>query len=336
MKAEVQDDGGTKRTVVTSITVGALLDRYLVHCEQQDRSPTTLHEYRRMAEKVLKPRFGTMRVGDLDHDHLDALYADLRAKGLRAGSIRHVHSLMSSSLRFGQKKRLVKLNVASLASPPPRPNHEVEAPTVEQVQAVIVQAEGVSLSFGTLVVLAALTGARRGELCALRWSDIDFTTSTLTIRESVYEKVNADGPRLGIKGTKTRQKRRLGLDPVCIAALRRHKAGVDALAHQLELEVPPDAFMFSDSPQGSEPLRPGIVTERYARTAKAVGANTRLHTLRHFHATVAIAAGYDPVTVSKRLGHHDASMTLRTYAHALESRDRELAAAIGRTLETGA
>ena len=332
MKAEVQKDGGTRRTVAAGCTVAQLLDRYVTHCEQQDRSPTTVHEYRRMAEVVLKPRFGTMRVAKLDQDDLDDLYADLKSKGLGANSIRHYHSLMSSSLKFGMKRRLVKSNVASLASPPPRVAADVETPSPQQVQAVIVAAEAIRPSFASLVVLTALTGARRGEMCALRWSDVDFATSTLTFRESVYEKVNAVGPRLRTKGTKTKQRRRVSLDPLAMEALRRHRSAVEALAAQLGLEVPPDAFIFSESPQGLEPTRPGLVTERYAKLAKAVGTSTRIHDLRHFMATELIADGHDPVTVSKRLGHADPSMTLKMYAHALERRDRDAAAAMGSKL----
>jgi len=334
MRAEVEENGGTKRTAVaTGYTVAKLLDRYIAHCETQDRSPTTVHEYRRIADKVLVPKFGTMRLDDLDQEHLDALYAELRATGLKANSIRRVHSLMSSSLRFGQKKRLVRQSVAPLASPPPPVHAEVTAPTLQQVKAVIDTAEAKDENImATAVTLAALTGVRRGELCGLRWSDIDFVTETLTVASSVYE----DGSGgWGIKEPKTRQKRRLALDPVTIEALRRHRAAVGALADSLGLDVPADAFVFSISPQGSEPLRLGLVSERYAILAKKAGVNPRFHALRHFHATRAIADGHDVVTVSHRLGHSDPSMTLRIYAHALEQRDRDLAAAMGVELSLG-
>jgi integrase len=59
---------------------------------------------------------------------------------------------------------------------------------------------------------------------------------------------------------------------------------------------------------------------------------THLHALRHFSATQAIAAGFDPVTVGGRLGHADPSITLRVYSHVFEHRDRELATSLGKTL----
>jgi integrase len=271
-----------------------------------------------------------MRVDALDQDDLDALYADLTAKGLKGNTIRHVHSLMSTSLQFGLKKKLVsgRVNVASLASPPPAIDAEVVPPTPDQVRAMIARAENLDPAFATLVRVTALTGLRRGEVCGLRSSDID--GDTLTVSQSVYETHQGT---LGVKEPKTRQKRRVSLDEVAVEALRRHRDAVDALANNLGLDVPDDAYVFSQSPQGSEPMRPGAVSERYARLAKAVGANsTRFHSLRHFHATSAIAKGYDVVTLSKRLGHRDPSITLKIYAHAFEQRDRELAAATGAEL----
>jgi integrase len=66
--------------------------------------------------------------------------------------------------------------------------------------------------------------------------------------------------------------------------------------------------------------------------AKKANVDTHLHALRHFSASQAIAAGFDPVTVGARLGHADPSITMRVYSHVLEQRDRELASALGKTL----
>jgi integrase len=333
MRTEVQENGGTKRVTTTSYTVAKLLDRYIGHCEQQDKSPTTVREYRRIAEKTLVPRFGNVKVDDLDQDHLDALYAELKRKGLKATSIRRVHALMSAAIQFGQKKKIVKHNVAMLASPPPVGTAEIEAPTVAQVRSIIAAAEAKGdPNLATIVTVAALTGARRGELCALRWSDIDFTSAALTISRSVYRTADAEWL---LKDPKSHQKRRISLDPVAMEALRRHRGSADALAANLELELPETAFIFSESPQGREPLVPDVVTQRYAKVAKALGIRSHFHTLRHFHATQSIAGGFDVVTVGQRLGHSNPTVTLKFYAHATEQKDRDLAAATGEEISLG-
>jgi integrase len=153
---------------------------------------------------------------------------------------------------------------------------------------------------------------------------VDWEARLLTIEHSVYE---IKGGGWAEKPTKTHQARRVGLDDVAIEVLRRHRATVDKLASELDLRIPRDSFLFSRSPVGSEPIRPDIVSKFVPRIAKAAGVNTHLHALRHFSATQLIAGGHDVRTVAGRLGHADASITLRVYSHVLPERDREAAAA---------
>lgn len=190
-------------------------------------------------------------------------------------------------------------------------------------------AEKIDPTMAALLLLAALTGARRGELCGLRWSDVDWKAGTLCIERSVYE---TPGGGWGVKPTKTHQGRRVGLDDLGLEVLRRHRGAVDDLARELDLEVPGDGFLFSLSPQGAEPVRPDYLTRFTLRPAEKAQVKTHLHALRHFSATQAIGSGFDPVTVGARLGHADPGVTLRVYSHAIEQRDRDLATALGRTL----
>ena len=95
---------------------------------------------------------------------------------------------------------------------------------------------------------------------------------------------------------------------------------MDALADELGLEVPNDGFVFSRSLVGAEPYMPALVTKFATRMARAAGVKTHLHEMRLFSATEMIAAGIDVRTAAGRLGHADASVTLRVYSHALEQR----------------
>ena len=150
-----------------------------------------------------------------------------------------------------------------------------------------------------------------------------------TSRGSVYETA---GGGWAEKSTKTHQGRRIGLDELGLEILRRHRYQVDALAGELDVTLAPDAFIFSRSPAGLEPIRPDVLSKFTRRAADKAGVDTHLHALRHFSATQAIAAGFDPVTVGARLGHADPSITLRVYSHAIEQRDRDLAASLGKVL----
>jgi integrase len=310
-------------------SMSELLDRWLDHCESLGRSPTTMREYRRIAEQVVKPSIGNIQVSKLSASNLDALYAKLSAKGNKATTIRRVHAQIAAALHQAEKWDLVDVNVSRRASPPPIRTVPVRSPSPTEVRAIVEAAEAIEPALGAMLLIAALTGARRGELCALRWTDVDFASRRLTIARSVYE---TEGGGWAEKDTKTHQVRSLGLDDMAVAVLERHRTSVHELAAQLRLEVPANAFIFSRSPAGSAPFRPDVVSKLTKKAAKTAGVDTHLHALRHFSATQAIAAGFDPVTVAGRLGHRDSSITLKVYSHVLESRDRDLADALGRVL----
>ena len=315
-------------TATGTETFGGLLASWLDHIEA-DRSPTTMRKYRDIADRVVVPELGRIKLKALTARNLDTLYAKLTAKGNKATTVRRVHALVGAALHQAEKWDLIERNVARRASPPAVHAAQIEAPSPKEVQAILTAAEKVEPALAALLLLAALTGARRGELCALRWTDLNVTAGTLTIARSVYETA---GGGWNEKGTKTHAARTIGLDDLSLEALRRHRESVDVLAHQLSLDVPPDAFMFSRSPVGLEPIRPDVLTKFTIRMARAAKVDTHLHALRHFSASQAIAAGFDPVTVGGRLGHADPSITLRVYSHVLEQRDRELATALGKTL----
>ena len=307
-------------------TVGSLLAMWLEHQSKRGRSATTLREYRRLVASKDLSELSTTPLDTLTAHDLDRLYDKLTARGLRPTSVRRVHALISAALRQAERWGMVEQSVARRATPPPVHLKQVTAPPPEDVQRLIEDAEQVEPMMGALLFVAAITGARRGELCALRWSDIDWVAGTLNIDRAVYETA---GGGWGEKPTKTHAGRRIALGDVGLVVLQRHRSKVDRLADELGLVVPDDAFIFSRSPQGLEPVRPDVVTKFVLRVSNG---RVHLHALRHYSATQLIAGGHDVRTVAGRLGHADVSVTLRVYCHVLPERDREAAAALGNTL----
>ena len=327
--AKMVAEASTGRLATNATTVGQLLDRWLDHCDTLGRSPTTTREYRAIARRVVIPALGPIRLDKLRASHLDQLYASLAAEGKAPATIRRVHALISSALHQAERWDLVEKNVAKRASPPPVHQAQIETPSPDEVLAIIQVAEKINADLARMLLVAAMTGCRRGELCALRWTDLDWDTHTLTVARSIYETA---GGGWAEKPTKTHQVRRIGLDDLAIETFQAQRDSVDALARQLRLTPEPDGFIFSPSPVGTEPTRPDVVTRFFIRAAKQAGVKTHLHALRHFSATQGIASGADVVTVAGRLGHRDPSVTLRVYSHVLEQRDRDVAAAIGASL----
>ena len=198
----------------------------------------------------------------------------------------------------------------------------MQAPSVDVVHKVIDAAEKRDPRFAPLLMLAALTGMRRGELCALRWSDVDLQLGIVSVSRSLV--VVPGG--LAEKTTKTGRSRKVALDPFGIALLTEHRARVDEWVTAAGSTLSPDAFVFS-------PFRPDNVTSFFIRVRDEVGASdVRLHDLRHFTSTRLIGAGVDVRTVADRLGRSDPSRTLRVYSQLIEERDRAAAAIMGGVL----
>ena len=313
----------------TGATFGLLLDRWLEECERLDLSPTTLRTYRAQIKQTLRPRLGKVKLNQLSAKHLDALYGAMKDGGAQPKTIRNHHAIISSALHQAVRWGWVRRNVAEQARPPRVAQRRVQAPSVEVVRDVIEEAERRDPRLAPLLMLAALTGMRRGELCALRWNDVDLTLGIVEVSRSVVVVVGG----VAEKSTKTDRSRKVALDPVGIALLTAYRAHLDQWVAEAGGELPPDAFVFSPSVRGAVPYRPDNVTSFFIRVRDAVKApDVRLHDLRHFTATQLIGAGMDIRTVADFLGHSDPSLTLRVYSHAIEERTKAAASIMGQVL----
>jgi integrase len=321
-RAQSRVDGG-------SATFGQLLDRWLEECDRLDLSPTTMRTYRAQINQTIRPRLGRVKLHQLSAKHLDDLYGAMKEAGQSPKTIRNHHAIISSALHQGVRWEWLRNNVAERARPPRVAQRRVQAPTVEVVREVIEEAERRDPRLAPLLMLAALTGMRRGELCALRWSDVDLELGVIEVSRSVVVVVGG----LSEKSTKTDRSRKVALDVVGISLLTAHRAHVDQWIAEVGGALPSDAFVFSPYVEATTPFRPDNVTSFFTRVRDAVGApSVRLHDLRHFTATQLIGAGMDVRTVADFLGHSDPSLTLRVYSHAIQERNKAAAAIMGGVL----
>jgi integrase len=183
-------------------------------------------------------------------------------------------------------------------------------------------------AWGTLVWLAMTTGARRGELCALRRCHLDLEEAIHTIESGVA----GSRARMREKDTKTHQKRRVALDESTVAVLQQHLMRQDWDTAALGVALDGRAFLSLD-PDCDRPLVPDSVTQRFDRMAERLGIATTLHKLRHYNATELLAAGVDLRTVAGRLGHGGGgTTTLKVYAAWVREADKRAAGAIASRL----
>jgi integrase len=144
----------------------------------------------------------------------------------------------------------------------------VHAPSVEVVRDVIEEAERRDPRLAPLLMLAALTGIRRGELCALRWTDVDLELGVIEVSRSVVVVVGG----LSEKTTKTDRSRKVALDPVGIALLTAHRAHVMQWITEAGGTLADDAFVFSPYVEATTPFRPDNVTSFFRRTSPFPGS----------------------------------------------------------------
>jgi integrase len=327
-----------RRNPKSHATVNQLLDRYL---EVVDVDESTFRTYCGYIDNHVRPVLGRLPVARVDGEVLDSFYGQLRrcrdrcqgrarridhrtaqahecddrcrphvCRPLAASTVRQIHWILSGAFERAVRWHWVSVTPSGSAEPPAPPRPNPEPPSAEEAARIVVEAWK-DPEWGALLWVAMTTGARRGELCALRRTHLDAASGVLRVPRSVA------GSRKSMreKDTKTHQQRRVALDAETLAVLREHVAIQDARAAELGLSAAADAFLFSLDPDCGRPLVPDSVTQRYNRMVARLGITTTLHKLRHYNATELLTAGVDLRTVAGRLGHGGGgTTTLRVYA----------------------
>ena len=204
----------------TATPLSELLARWLDHVSEQ-LSPTTVREYRRLVRTMLDPDLGKLPLRRVTTQRIDAYYASLaRERGLSPASIRHVHAVLRGALGQAVRWGWISSNAAASASPPKLRRREITPPAMHvHTRAVGGGRRRTHREFGAVLRVLVATGARRGEVCGLRWSDVDLPASTVTIRRSV---ASVAGGTV-VKETKTHAARRIAVDAETLDTLARHR-----------------------------------------------------------------------------------------------------------------
>lgn len=307
-------------------SLATLLEKWMAHIEVQGRATSTLVRYRSAIKVNILPALGHVEVSKLNGADLDGFYASMLKRGLNPLSVRKCHAILSASLHQAVRWGWLDRSPIDRSSPPSARSKEIVPPTVSEIRKLLEACDGYHDDMGTLIYVAVTTGCRRGELCGLRWGDIDFNKATLVVARSV-----SDTPgNVSVKDTKTHQTRRLALDPSTLEILRRHLALCTERGEAAGGTIDSNAYVWSQELDGSVPYRPDRVTAAFCSVRRRAGLPLlTLQGLRHFAATALAGRGVGVRTIAGRLGHANPSVTLRTYAHFLDVADREAADVMG-------
>lgn len=309
----------------SKLTLSEFLDRWEAWSATQV-SAKTLERYKQLTAIHVRPHLGASRLQKLKTVHFAELYGKLqRAKaeggaGLAPRTVGHVHRVLHSVFKQAVKWSLVSVNPIVAAEPPKVEDTEIEILDPGQTTAVLQALRGRPIY--PIAVLGLATGMRRGEMLALRWGDINFDAGKVRVERSL-EQTKAG---LRFKPPKTKKGRRSISIPASITTeLRAHWRRQQELRLSLGLGKATDTDLVFPRLDG-KPTIPDDLSKEWARLVGSLKLpDVTLHAWRHTHVSQLIASGLDIVTISRRIGHANPSITLTVYAHLFSNTDERAA-----------
>jgi len=293
----------------TKLTLGEYLTKWL---STKKVAPLTLRGYEQIVRNHLIAHLGNIKLQDIRAFHIQALFNDMAdVKKLSNRTIQHTGAVLRMALRDAVEiDNLITINPATRIKLPQVITKTPAPYSREELNRLLKVAKGHRLYF--FFRLAAYTGARRSELCALQWSDFDgsavlISKSRVSDGKNVIEQNRTKG---GLN-----HQRRVPLDAETVKEFQAHKERQVLERLYLGDDVWKDSGYVFTSESG-EPIHPDSVTRIYAKLQKKAGLRyNRLHDARHSHATELLRSGEPLHVVAHRLGHRDAMVTATIYAH---------------------
>ncbi len=328
-----------------NITVAELFDE-LFRIKGRTLSASASERYEGLFRNYIAPAMGNAKVSDLRPKHLIDAYATWSAKGvggrpLSGRTVHHLHDLIRCALNFGIRREWLTRNVAACLetedlpkATKPEPIALDEAEIAALLSAARHPSERAKRSRGPsaepwfypAVAFAFYTGARRGEILGLRWSDVDLESNAVTIRRSLT-RTHIRG--LFFKEPKNGKARTITMPCTLAAILKQHREAQNNERKIIGTGYKDDDLVFA-RPDGSlvNPQSFGSRVTELAARAKVTPITA--HCLRDTHASLLAKRGVPLEVVSKRLGHADIRITAERYLHVY----RESDAAAARALDT--
>jgi integrase len=320
---------GSGVAAVLPKTLSMLLDEFMRQHAEEKLAPKTIERYREQLASLDRELL-KMPLPDIKPLHLSREWGRLLKSGghtrrdktprpLSAKTVRNIAGVLSSAFTRAIKWGLLATNPVS-SSEPPIPKKREGLALIPAEQILLVKSAAGPWCLPMFLEISAATGARRGEVLALRWSDL--RGSELTIARSLTQTKQV----LEFKGTKTEKPRRIALPESVLAPMATHRKRQDEFRQQFGPDYRSDLDLIFANPDGT-PLKPDSISAAVSLLCRRLklpkGAS--LHTLRHSHGSFLLANGMDLATVSERLGHSSVRVTADVYSHAIRGRDKEAA-----------
>lgn len=309
---KVKMDKGTQ-IMPSEYTFAQWLDYWYKDIILPQIEETTAYGYRGMIENYLKPQLGEIRLQKLTARDIQQYYTWLMdEKKLSPNTVIKHHNLLTNTLNAAERQEYITKNPMRAVSPPKKRQREAKFYTPEQLGILLDKAVGTRLELP--VFICAYLGLRRGELCGLRWGDVDLEHKTITIENTRTQA----GKKEIEKGTKTASSTRtLYLpDTLCdmLKAAKEHQQACRA-----EYKNAYDDNDYVVVMEDGRPFRPNYLSELFGKfLADNDLPKIVLHELRHTFASLSNQAGIPAYNIGKALGHSTPATTQKIYTHLLD------------------
>jgi integrase len=292
--------------------LGEYLQDWLEQTHKSKLRLGTYLNYRKLINYIVAD-LGNVWLQKLTPQQVQAFYSQKLEEKLSSKVVHDIHGVLHLALKNAVRWGLVSRNVCDLVTPPRIVSREVMPLAVEQARKLMKHVRGHRLE--VLLTMAVVTGMRRGELLALRWSDIDFERQRLLVLHSV-DFLAGYGYVEG-KPKTAAGKRVIDLPGFLVETLHQHRARQveqrQKAAHWEEHDL-----VFPNLSGGY--LHPNHLGEAFRKLLKDAGLPPmHFHDLRHSAATILLAQGVNIKVIQQLLGHSDIAITLRVYGHLLPS-----------------
>lgn len=309
----------------TDATVNELLDAWLRELERIGRAPSTISSYKKIASRYIRPVLGGMKVREVSVRMLADHLATLTEAGNAANSVRLVHATLSAAFSQASRWEWVDKDPTKLVRAPSLQNKRPIIPTAPDVVALLDAAARCNRpDIAVAIWLAATTGVRRGELCALRVTDFDLERGRMQVERALSGET--------VWTTKNRRWREVALDPATVLVVQGLIESKQHRAEQSGATFRPDGYLFTDTLVGDTPWNPHVVTDTFRKLAADLDLkHIHFHSLRKFMESRALDAGFSIAEVAHRAGH-DPAVLMRFYAGGVAESETKLAEAVASLL----
>jgi integrase len=309
------------------LTVGQYLDKWV---DEQRIGARALQRYKQLVRRNIIPALGHIALSKLTADQISAHYTKALAKGgrldgrkggLSPSTVHYQHFILKKALKDAVRRTLLFRNPMDAVDSP-----HVEKPTMrtldlDQAAQLIKDARPSSLFIP--IFLALTCGLRRGEICALRWGNVDLDKATLNVVESIEQTLAV----VRLKRPKSGRGRVIDLPEMVVTELREHKAAQES---KLDKPVTPDSFVYTM--WNGEFVKPDSLSTMWGQWSAGRKPRVRFHDLRHAHATYLLMQGVHPKVAQERLGHSTVAITMDIYSHVMPGMGAEAAKKVGDAL----